>query len=53
MTFLVVCGLADTIDIFSPSIAFNRVDLPALGRPTMVTNPDLNFFSSTSFITTG
>ena len=31
------------IAIFSPIILFNNVDLPTLGLPTIVTNPDLNF----------
>lgn len=37
----VVCGLSDTIEIFSPQIALTRLDLPTFGRPTSVTKPDL------------
>src|SRR5204863_8225789 len=36
----VVCGLGLTIASFSPARAFIRVDLPALGFPTMHTNPE-------------
>lgn len=37
----VVCGLAVMIDIRSPTRAFIKVDLPALGLPIIFTNPDL------------
>src|SRR6187402_1600904 len=40
MRFRVVCGLWVTMAIFSPRRAFSRVDLPALGRPTIETNPE-------------
>src|SRR6478609_2163664 len=36
----VVCGLSEVIATFSPTSAFVSVDLPTLGRPTKVTNPD-------------
>jgi len=36
----VVCGLSEVIATFSPTIAFSRVDLPALGRPTKQANPE-------------
>ena len=39
--FRVVCGFDDTIVIFSPTIAFNSVDLPTLGRPRIAINPVL------------
>ena len=39
-TCRVVCGLLDVIAIFWPMIAFVRVDLPALGRPTKQANPE-------------
>src|SRR6266550_1330409 len=39
MEVRVVCGLAATIASLVPSSAFSSVDLPALGRPRMVTNP--------------
>jgi hypothetical protein len=37
----VVWGEADTMLTFSPRMAFSRVDLPTLGRPTKVAKPDL------------
>src|SRR5262249_34848734 len=37
----VVCGLSDTLLTLSPRMALSSVDLPTLGRPTSVTNPDL------------
>jgi hypothetical protein len=37
MRVLVVCGLSDTMAIFSPMMRFSSVDLPALGRPMMAT----------------
>src|SRR5271157_5741907 len=43
MEVRVVCGLSATIATFRPTNAFSNVDLPALGRPTKETNPDLNF----------
>ena len=36
----VVCGLSDTMLTFSPQIVLTSDDLPTLGRPTIVTNPD-------------
>src|SRR5690242_8531302 len=41
----VVCGWFATIATFCPTSAFSSVDLPAFGRPTMETNPDLNGLS--------
>ena len=38
--FLVVCGRGLTMAIFWPSSRLSRVDLPALGGPTMATTPD-------------
>jgi hypothetical protein len=35
-------AVSGTIAIFSPIMVFIRVDLPTLGRPTMLTNPDFN-----------
>ena len=35
----VVCTLGDTMLTFDPTMALTRVDLPALGAPTMATNP--------------
>ncbi len=40
--FLVVCGLLVTIEILSPNIVLKKVDLPTLGRPKILMNPDLN-----------
>src|SRR5436853_2486659 len=40
MVVRVVCGLSATIAIFDPTSAFNSVDLPALGRPRIDTNPE-------------
>ena len=31
----VVCGLADTIETFSPTRRLSRLDLPVFGRPAM------------------
>src|SRR5690242_1036660 len=36
----VVCGLSATMAILVPIMAFNKVDLPELGRPRIETNPD-------------
>ena len=36
----VVCGFGEVIAIFWPTIRFNRVDLPTLGRPTIATKPE-------------
>src|SRR5258708_686659 len=36
----VVCGFSDTIASFPPTSALSKVDLPALGRPTIETKPD-------------
>src|ERR1700722_8258267 len=41
MRFRVVCGLEVTIAIFCPTSRLTKVLLPALGRPTIATNPDL------------
>ena len=46
---IVVCFglvLGDAIASFFPIRALSKVDLPELGRPTRVTNPDLNVFGS-------
>src|SRR5271170_85260 len=48
MRVRVVCGLAVTIATFSPIRALSRVDLPALGRPRMDTNPDFKTETSPS-----
>src|SRR5208283_3082847 len=45
MRLRVVCGLRVTMASFSPTSAFNSVDLPALGRPMMETNPERNAMS--------
>ncbi len=37
----VVCGLGETIAIFSPTYALTSVDLPTFGLPTIATKPDL------------
>src|SRR5437899_12972467 len=42
MRLRVVCGLCVTIASFSPTNALSSVDLPALGRPMMETNPERN-----------
>jgi len=34
-----------TMASFSPTMAFRRVDLPALGRPMIDTNPEWNAMS--------
>src|SRR5437763_16938140 len=39
MRLRVVCGLEETIETLWPRIRLRRVDLPALGRPTMATTP--------------
>jgi hypothetical protein len=39
MAARVVCGRSETIDTFVPRIRLSKVDLPAFGRPTSVTNP--------------
>src|ERR1039457_7116240 len=41
MRFRVVCGRGETIATLRPTSVFTSVDFPALGRPTMATNPDL------------
>src|SRR5665213_3259653 len=43
MAVRVVWGLSATMDTFWPTSAFNKVDLPALGRPRMETKPETNF----------
>src|SRR6266498_4547068 len=40
MRLRVVCALWVTMASFSPVSELSRVDLPALGRPRMVTNPE-------------
>src|SRR5271170_1922610 len=42
MRLRVVCGLGETMATLRPTSLLTSVDLPALGRPTMATNPDLN-----------
>ena len=42
MRLRVVCGLGVTMETLRPTRVLTSVDLPALGRPTMATNPDLN-----------
>src|SRR4051812_15519840 len=37
----VVCGLSETMLTLVPRMVLSSVDFPTLGRPTMVTNPDL------------
>jgi len=37
----VVCAIGEVIVIFSPINLFIKVDLPTLGLPSKVTNPDL------------
>ena len=34
----VVCALGETIETFSPTNAFIKLDLPTLGRPNIATN---------------
>ncbi len=41
MRLRVVCATGDTMATLCPTSAFSNVDLPAFGRPTMATNPDL------------
>src|SRR5271170_6193714 len=41
MRFRVVCGFGETIETLRPTSVFTSVDLPAFGRPTIATNPDL------------
>ena len=43
--FLVVLGLFETAETFSPTMEFTRVDLPTLGLPTTEMKPDLKFLS--------
>src|SRR5215467_13722623 len=57
MRLRVVCGFDVTIATFCPTSRFSSVDFPALGRPTIATNPalyaGLPFFSAltrTSFL---
>src|SRR5215813_5367879 len=45
MEVRVVCGLSATMATFCPTSALSRVDLPALGRPTIETKPDRNDLS--------
>src|SRR5580658_3731985 len=46
MRLRVVCGFDVTIATFCPTKRLMSVDLPAFGRPTIATNPDLCFFFS-------
>ena len=39
MRWRVVCAFLDVMLIFWPTSAFNKVDLPTLGRPTMAMRP--------------
>src|SRR5271156_2321435 len=41
MRLRVVCGLGETMATFWPTRVLTSVDLPALGRPTIATKPDL------------
>ncbi len=36
----VVLGCVETTVTFSPTMVFTSVDLPTLGRPVIVTNPE-------------
>src|SRR5271157_4008709 len=45
MRLRVVCGLRVTMASFSPTSALSSMDLPALGRPMMETNPERNAMS--------
>jgi hypothetical protein len=38
---LVVCGLLEVIEIFSPNSLFMREDLPTLGLPMIAAKPHL------------
>ena len=49
IAFLVVCGIDDTMLIFSPLAVFKKVDLPADGRPMMDTIPALVATASPPF----
>ena len=40
IAFLVVCGIDETMLIFSPLAVFKKVDFPAEGLPIMETTPD-------------
>ena len=42
----IVWAVGDAMASFFPIRALSKVDLPDLGRPTRVTNPDLNVFGS-------
>src|SRR3972149_2364787 len=48
-TCRVVCGLSWTMDTFSPTRRFKRVDLPELGRPIIETKPDFTFLWGPAF----
>ena len=39
MRWRVVCALRDVIEIFCPTSAFIKVDLPTFGLPTMAIRP--------------
>src|ERR1700751_2195651 len=42
MRLRVVCGLGEKIAALRPTRVLTNRDLPALGRPTIATKPDLN-----------
>src|ERR1700751_2058049 len=42
MRLRVVCGFGETMATLRPTRVLTSVDLPALGRPTIATKPDLN-----------
>src|SRR5580700_6247832 len=43
MAARVVCGFSETMESLLPTSRLSSVDLPAFGRPTIDTNPDLCF----------
>lgn len=47
MRVLVVWGLLDTIEIFSPSRQLSSVDLPTLDRPMIATVPNFMVLTTT------
>ncbi len=50
MRFLVVCGLLETMAIFSPTSAFVSVDFPTFGRPAIVIMADFVFIGMFSLL---
>src|SRR5271169_2285329 len=50
MRLRVVWGLRVTIATFSPTSALSSVDLPALGRPRIETNPERNAMSGSNLL---